>query len=77
MEIRKKRRLGARGIQHELIRLHNYNLSLATIHKVLQSHQVAPLHRLRRDKKFKRYEKKQPGERVQPDTVKIAPGIYQ
>jgi transposase InsO family protein len=77
MEIRKERRLGARGIQHEMIRIHDCHLSLATIHKVLQSHKAAPLHRLRRNKKFKRYEKKLPGERVQLDTVKIAPGIYQ
>jgi len=77
IEIRKERRLGARGIQHEMARLHDSHFSLATIHKVLQRHKTPLLHRLRREKKFKRYEKKLPGERVQLDTVKIAPGIYQ
>jgi transposase len=77
LEIRKERRLGARGIQHEMVRLHDYHLSLATIHKILHRHLIAPLHRLHRKKKFKRYEKKLPAERVQLDVVKTAPGNYQ
>ena len=35
LNLRKKRKLGARRIQNELIRNHNFSLSLATIHKIL------------------------------------------
>lgn len=35
LDLRQDRNLGARRIQTELIRLHNCQLSLATIHKVL------------------------------------------
>lgn len=38
---------------------------------------VKPLIKLKRDKKFKRYQRGIPGERIQLDTCKIAPGIYQ
>jgi len=75
--LRRERKLGVRRIQHELVRLHDCHLSLATIQKVLNRNQVQRLHRPRRKRQYKRYEKDLPGERVQLDTVKIAPGIYQ
>lgn len=75
--MRKDRRLGVRRIHHELIRLHDCHLALATIQKVLNQHQIPRLHRTKRKRKYKRYEKDLPGERVQLDTVKVAPGIYQ
>lgn len=77
LELRKKRKLGARRIQSELQRLHGFSLSLATIHKVLKRHRVAPLKRRRRKKNYTRYSRPIPGERVQMDTCKIAPGCYQ
>ncbi|MEX2161981.1 MAG: IS481 family transposase [Anaerolineales bacterium] len=77
LELRKERKLGARRIQHELIRLHNYPVSVATIHKVLNQHNVSRLSRKKIPKHYKRYEKSLPGERVQMDTCKIAPGLYQ
>jgi transposase InsO family protein len=52
-------------------------LSLDTIHKVLTNVSVKPLVRLPRKKNFIRYAKLTPGERVQMDTCKIAPGCYQ
>ena len=36
LKYRKKRQLGARRIQNELIRNHNFSISLATVHKVLK-----------------------------------------
>ena len=36
----RKRNLGARRIQNELLRIHNFSLSLATIHKVLVNNDV-------------------------------------
>ena len=77
LDIRKKRKLGARRIQNELQRLHDLRLSLATIHKILTRHQVKPLVHLRRKTEYKRYQRPIPGERVQMDNSKIAPGLYQ
>jgi len=71
------RNLGVRRIQSELFRNHDYNLSLASIHKVLKKLDAKPLLKLKRNKKFKRYQRAIPGERIQLDTCKIAPGIYQ
>lgn len=73
----RKKKLAARRIQNELIRNHNFSLSPATIHKILTRHNVKPLKRKRRKKQYKRYQRPIPGDRVQFDTMKVAPGIYQ
>jgi IS30 family transposase len=73
----RKRRLGSRRIQSELLRLYNFSLSTSTIHKVLKQLGQKPLQasqRLRKGKK--RYQKEVPGERVQMDVCKIAPQLY-
>ncbi|MBV8884801.1 MAG: IS481 family transposase, partial [Chroococcidiopsidaceae cyanobacterium CP_BM_RX_35] len=78
LELRAKRNLGARRIQSELLRLHGFSLSLATIHKVLTAANVKPLKATRRLRKGKRrYQKDIPGERVQMDVCKIGPKLYQ
>ncbi len=77
LALRLKRKLGARRIQNELQRLHDCPLSLATIHKVLSRHKVKPLKRRRRKKEYRRYSRPIPGDRIQMDVCKIAPGIYQ
>jgi hypothetical protein len=77
LDLRKNRNSGARCIQNELRRIHGFNLSLATIHKVLTKHRVKPLVRLRRGLHQKRYSRPIPRDRVQMDTCKIAPGLYQ
>lgn len=77
LSFRDERNLGARRIQSELKRLHNISISLATIHKVLINNNVKPIRKLRRKKKFIRYSRPIPGDRVQIDTCKIGPGIYQ
>ena len=76
-DLRTTRNLGARRIQSELMRLYECKLSLATIHKVLKQLNVKPIKKLKRKKKFKRYSRPIPGDRVQMDTCKIMPGIYQ
>jgi transposase InsO family protein len=74
----RKRRLGARRIQGELLRLHQVSFSTATIHKVLKQEGYGPLRATRRPRKGrKRYQKDVPGERVQMDVCKIAPKLYQ
>ncbi len=75
--MRMKPDLGARRLQTELIRLHQIHLSTATIHKVLSAASVKPIVTYRRKKDFQRYERPIPDGRVQMDTCKIAPGIYQ
>lgn len=77
LELRRKRKMGARRIQAELKRLHECSLSLATIHKVLIRAKCKPLQKPRRKKGYKRYSRPIPGDRVQMDTCKIAPGFYQ
>jgi transposase InsO family protein len=74
----RKRRLGARRIQSELLREYDCKFSLATIHKVLKRHDQQPLKRSRLSRKKKhRYERDVPGDRIQMDTCKIAPRLYQ
>jgi transposase len=47
LQFRKERNLGAKRIQAELLRHHNWLISTATIWKVLARHQVPPLRRHR------------------------------
>ena len=77
VSLRKTRNLGVRRIKTELLRLHDSSLGLATIQKVLSEANVKPIVKLKRKKKFKRYQRAIPGDRMQADTCKIAPGIYQ
>jgi transposase InsO family protein len=77
LEIRSEMNIGARRIQNELVRQYDYRLSLASIQKILQRNQVKPVQKPQRRKKLKRYQKAIPGERVQMDTCKIRPGMYQ
>lgn len=77
LSLRVERKLGARRIQSELRRHHDLKLSLDSIHKVLAINQVPPLVRPMRQKTRHRYARLIPGDRVQLDTCKIAPGCYQ
>lgn len=69
--------MGVRRIQSELRWTYNFNLSLATIHKVLKRINAKPLKRKRWRRKTNRYQKDVPGERIQMDTCKIGPGVIQ
>lgn len=68
---------GARRIQNELRLYERKDFSLATIHKVLSTAKVKPLVKPKRSSLPKRYSRPVPGDRVQMDTMKIAPGVYQ
>lgn len=75
LSLRKERKLGARRIQNELIRIYSTKISLATVHKVLRKANVKPiLRKLPFRKTVKRYQKRIPGERIQMDVCKIAQG---
>ena len=77
LDLREKRKLGARRIQSELLRNHELSFSLATIHKVLTKNSVKPLKRVRRKHRYKRYQRPIPGDRIQMDTMKVAKGLFQ
>ena len=68
---------GARPIQTELRLFGQTEFALATIHKVLTAANVKPLVKPRRSRVPHRYSRPIPGDRVQMDTMKIAPGVYQ
>lgn len=74
----RQRSLGSRRIQSELTRSHGFEVSRPTIEKILRTLEPRPrlVRRLTRKGK-KRYAKDIPGERIQMDTCKIAPGLYQ
>lgn len=77
LTLRKSRNLGARRIQSELLRNHQLKKGIATIRKVLKNHDVKPIIIYRKKSDFKRYAKLISGEKVQMDTCKIAPSLYQ
>lgn len=77
VEMRSKRNLGPRRIQAELIRLHSFKLSTATIWKVLNRHGMNRLRSGRAPRQPQSYSRDVPGERVQMDTMKVAPGLFQ
>lgn len=77
MELRTKRRLGPKGIQSELLRLHEGHLVTATIGKVLNALDAPKLSRVHQRPKLRsrRYQRAIRGERAQMDTMKTAPGL--
>jgi len=78
LSMRKKRKLGPKRLQSELKRLHDVSLSVAVIHKVLKMNKCKLLVRPPRKKsEYVRYSRPIPGDRVQIDTCKIGPNLYQ
>ncbi|MBV8887298.1 MAG: IS481 family transposase [Chroococcidiopsidaceae cyanobacterium CP_BM_RX_35] len=78
LELRQQRRLGVRRLKNELVRLYQFSVSVATLHKALKRLNQAPLRASRLLRKTrKRYERPIPGDRVQMDICQIAPGLYQ
>jgi transposase InsO family protein len=78
LRLRRERQLGIKRLRNELIRRHELRLALDTIHKVLLRHGENRLKRPRlRRKGTRRYSRPVPGDRVQMDTCKIRPGLYQ
>ncbi len=55
LKFRQQRNLGARRIQAELIRHHNFKLSTKTIEKVLRRNDVRPIRRHQNKQKIHRY----------------------
>lgn len=78
LALRKRRKLGPKGIQSELQRLHQTQFSTATIWRILAQQGLSQSVRPRRKPRVpKRYSRAVPGERVQMDNCKIAKRLYQ
>jgi transposase-like protein len=78
LRLRRERKLGIKMLRNELARRHGLRLALDTVHKVLVRNGEDRLERPRlRRKGTRRYSRPVPGDRVQMDTCKIAPGLYQ
>jgi transposase InsO family protein len=78
LQLRRERKLGVKRLRIELIRCHGLRLSLDTLHKVLVRHGLNRQQRPKLKRKgTRRYTRPVPGDRVQLDTCKIAPGLYQ
>ncbi|HET8996248.1 MAG TPA: IS481 family transposase [Acetobacteraceae bacterium] len=78
LDLRRARRLGVKRLRIELERLHGLRLAASTIHKALARHGLGALPRKRRSRHVpKRYSRPVPGDRVQMDTCKIRPGLWQ
>ena len=78
LQPRRERELGLKRLRIELIRNHELRFSPDTPHKVPVRHGLDRLSRPKLKRKgAKRYSRPVPGDRVQMDTCKIAPGLYQ
>ncbi len=77
LKLRRTRKLGPKGLQRELLRLHQLRFSTRTIWKVLHAHGVSVLRPAKRPRHSKRYTRPVPGDRVQIDTCKIGKNLYQ
>jgi len=77
LHLRRTRHLGPKGLQRELLRLHQLRFSTRTIWKVLDAHRVSVLRPTSRPREPKRYTRPVPGDRVQLDTCKVGRNLYQ
>jgi len=77
LHLRRTRHLGPKGLQRELLRLHQLRFSTRTIWKVLYAHRVSVLRPTSRPREPKRYTRPVPGDRVQLDTCKVGRNLYQ
>ena len=76
LDLRRTRSLGVKRLRNELVRQHDLQLSLDTIHRVLVRHGAQHLDQARlRRKGARQYSLPIPGDRVQMNVCKIAPGI--
>jgi transposase-like protein len=77
LSARQDRNIGARRIQSELRLYGNLELSITAIQTILRQAAVKPLRKPPRTESPKRYSRPIPGDRIQMDTMKVAPGVYQ
>ena len=75
--LRRDRKLGCKRISNEMLRLHDVSISAPTVQKTLNRNGLGGLpNRVKKRKYPKRYNRPIPGDRVQMDVCKIAPGFY-
>lgn len=78
VRLRRDRRLGVKRLRIELERLRGLRLAVSTLHKVIARQGLSALPRKRRVRHVpKRYTRPVPGDRVQLESCKIRPGLWQ
>ena len=75
--IRTEFKFGPQRIRIHLLRIHNLDISTATIWRVLKKNDVPIIKKYRRQNEYTRYSRPIPGDRVQMDVTKIGPKCYQ
>jgi transposase InsO family protein len=77
LELRKRNKWGPQRIATYFLREYVRSISKSTVWRILREHNVKPIMRYRRKRVYTRYSKRLPGDRVQIDVTKVAPGKYQ
>jgi len=77
LQIRDTMNVGKIRICSFLFQQHSIRVSASTVARILTKHQREPIKRYRKSQPPIRYSRPVPGDRVQMDVCKIAPGIYQ
>lgn len=77
LDIRERFHYGKLRIYSHLLQHHSLRLSPSTVARILLRHECQPLKRYRKQQPVVRYARPVPGDRLQLDVCKIAPGLYQ
>lgn len=77
LELRKSHKWGPQRISPHFLREYGRSISKSTLWRILKKYHVKPIIRYRRKRTYTRYSKSLPGDRVQIDVTKVAPGKYQ
>lgn len=75
--IRTEFKFGPQRIRIHLLRIHDLDISAATIWRVLKKNELPNLKKYRKQNEYTRYSRPIPGDRVQMDVTKIGPKCYQ
>ena len=75
--LRQKYKFGPKRIAIQLIRNNDANLSVSTIWRILNKHNVPAIKKYRKHKDYLRYNRPIPGDRVQMDVTKVCQNCYQ
>lgn len=77
ISIREELKFGPQRISTHLKRVHNFEISTATVWRVLKNNNIPNIKKYKRREDIKRYSKDIPGDSVQIDVTKIGTNCYQ
>ena len=75
--LRKEQNFGPQSISVHLLRMHGIEISAPTVWRVLKQQQLPNIKKYKGKAHTNRYSRPVPGDRVQIDTMKVAPKCYQ